>query len=196
LVCILAISPHTDDAELGCGGTLYKLSQSGAKVYILAVCSPTQTLRLEFKAATKVLGASPITWDYSRRYFDTERQDILDSLIDLRDKIHPDIVFAPCETDSHQDHKTIFAETERAYKYSYGIYTSILPWNVKQAQTLCYSLLTQTQIDVKLSALACYRSQVKRHYFNPENVLGMARDKGLACRTEYAEAFGVVRCFI
>ena len=65
---ILLLSPHTDDAELGCGATISKLIRQGKKVYYAAFSACEQSVLPEFpkdilihevKAATGQLGILP-----------------------------------------------------------------------------------------------------------------------------------------
>ena len=76
---ILALAPHTDDAEFGCGGTLARLLEDGNEVYCAAFSAceqsvlksfPSDVLITEVKAATKKLGIKPtnlILFDYQVR---------------------------------------------------------------------------------------------------------------------------------
>ena len=59
---ILILAPHTDDGELGCGGTIHKLTQLGKKVIYVAFSTCEESvpegfapdvLTHEVKAATK-----------------------------------------------------------------------------------------------------------------------------------------------
>ncbi|RLI89122.1 MAG: PIG-L family deacetylase, partial [Candidatus Altiarchaeales archaeon] len=62
---ILMLSPHTDDAELGCGGSIAKFLEEGKDVYYVALSSceksvppeyPPDILKKEVKKATRALG--------------------------------------------------------------------------------------------------------------------------------------------
>jgi LmbE family N-acetylglucosaminyl deacetylase len=62
---ILVLAPHTDDGELGCGGTISKLAKQGKEVFYAAfsLCEeslpkglPSNTLEIEMKNATQRLG--------------------------------------------------------------------------------------------------------------------------------------------
>src|SRR5260370_37354738 len=65
---VLLLAPHTDDAELGCGGTIARLLREGEDVFVAAFstaeeslppeASPTR-LRDEFLAALQTLGVPP-----------------------------------------------------------------------------------------------------------------------------------------
>ena len=41
---VLVLAPHTDDAELGCGGTMAKLLRDGVDVYVAAFSTAEESL--------------------------------------------------------------------------------------------------------------------------------------------------------
>src|SRR5262245_27730455 len=122
---ILVLAPHTDDGELGCGGSISKFINEGKEVYYTAfsLCSkslpeglPADTLANECKKATAVLGipSDHITlFDFEVRVFPKHRQEILEEMVALNKKIKPDLVFIPAEADIHQDHGVIHTEALR-----------------------------------------------------------------------------------
>ena len=45
---ILLLSPHTDDGELGCGGTVAKLIEQGKEVFYVAFSACEQSVLPQF----------------------------------------------------------------------------------------------------------------------------------------------------
>ncbi|HYG52910.1 MAG TPA: PIG-L family deacetylase, partial [Flavobacteriales bacterium] len=137
---ILILAPHTDDGELGCGGTIAKYIEQGHDVFYTAfsICSRSlpedwapDTLAKEVKNATQVLGLKPenlILFDFDVRRFPEFRQDILEELIKLKKKVQPDVIYVPSPTDIHQDHQVISQEGLRAFKQS-TLLGYEMPWN-------------------------------------------------------------------
>lgn len=193
---IIALSAHTDDAELGMGATLYNLTQSGREVMVVSLSSPKVELVEEFKKASKVLGVTPINMSYSRRRFPTQRQEILDSLIELREQYEPEVIFLPSKEDRHQDHAVVHSEAIRAFPYAYKMFTYELPWNQISAENMAYSRISKVDVDAKIRALKCYKSQSRHHYFSPTFIRSLAKVRGVQIKQTYAEAFGVIRDFI
>jgi LmbE family N-acetylglucosaminyl deacetylase len=199
---ILVISPHTDDGELGCGGTIAKLIEEGNEVeYVALSCCeksvppqyPRDILSQEVKAATKILGIkNPILFSFEVREFPKLRQEILDALIRLRIKIQPDMVFTPSRFDTHQDHKTTVEETIRAFKQC-TILGYEQPWNNITFNTLAFVPLTETHVQKKIDALNCYETQKERSYLNPDFIRGLALTRGTQIEDKYAEAFEVIK---
>lgn len=201
---ILVLAPHTDDGELGCGGTIAKLIKEGKDVYYIAfsLCRNSlpegldpDTLEIEVKAATQKLGLKPenlILFDYDVRKFDSRRQDILEDLVKINKEIKPDLVFAPSSNDIHQDHLVISQEALRAFKKT-SLLGYEMPWNNVTFQTVCFSILEESDIGKKIEALHAYKSQNHRDYLNENFIKSLATTRGVQIGVQYAEAFEVVR---
>jgi len=201
---VLVLAPHTDDGELGCGGTIAKMVEQGAEVYYAAFSAceqsvlpqfPKDILITEVKLATKVLGIKPknlFLYKYVVRTFNYHRQNILDDLIVLKKKLTPDIVFIPSLQDVHQDHATIANEAVRAFKFT-TIYSYELPWNNFNFSTTCFQFLEEKHVEKKINALKQYKSQVHRSYTNEAFLRALAHTRGVQIGVKYAEVFEVIR---
>ena len=201
---ILVLAPHTDDGELGCGGTISKYSAEGKDVYYagFSLCSsslspglPPNTLAEECRQATLLLGIKPenvFLFDYEVRHFASRRQEILEQLVVLNKTIQPDLVFTPCSTDIHQDHAVIHAEAMRAFKNT-SVLGYELPWNQSQFSISYFSVLTPEQVMKKITALKAYASQAHRNYMQEDFIASLAKVRGVQANTAFAEAFEVHR---
>ncbi len=201
---VLVLAPHTDDGEFGCGGTINKLIEEGNEVYYVAFSAceqsvlshfPSDILITEVKAATSILGIKPdnlILLKYNVRTFNYKRQEILDDIIKIRNRINPDLVFIPALTDLHQDHKTIADEALRAFKFT-SILSYEMPWNNISFQTSCFYKLSPDNLKAKIDALKKYKSQAHRPYASSEFIKSLAVVRGIQVNTEYAETFEVLR---
>lgn len=204
---ILVLSPHTDDGELGCGGSIAKLAGEGKEVYYAALSTceksvpkgyPSNILETEVKAATKTLGIKPenlMLYNFPVRDFPEHRQEILDTLLSIREKVKPDIVFTPSSFDTHQDHQAVRQETLRAFKMC-SILGYEQPWNNITFNTTAFVPLSEKDLKKKIDALLCYNSQKGRTYLSDEFIKSLARTRGVQVNTEYAETFEVIRWVI
>lgn len=200
----LVLAPHTDDGELGCGGTIVRLREEGVDVYYAAFSTcrrslpkgwAPDTLEKEVRAATQRLGVSSdrlVLFDYDVRGFDRVRQGILDDIVRLRAEIEPDLVFLPCPQDMHQDHVVVANEGIRAFKHC-TVLAYELPWNNLTFSTQCFVSLTENHVARKIASIECYASQRHRPYADPTFIRGLARTRGVESGQLYAEAFQVVR---
>lgn len=201
---ILILAPHTDDGELGCGGTINKLIESGYTITYVAFSTceesvpvgfPKNALEIEVRNATKVIGIQPenlIIKNYPVRKFNSYRQDILEDLIKLRSKINPCMVFMPCSESLHQDHKTIYEEGLRAFKH-FTCYGYDLPWDTITFSTTSFFVLEERHLQKKWNAISEYKTQNFRTYVDEEFIFGLARVRGAQIGKTYAEAFELLR---
>jgi len=201
---ILVLAPHTDDGEFGCGGTLARLLENGNDIYYLAfsICEesvpvgfPKNALRTEVENATKFLGINPknlILKYYPVRKFNFHRQEILEDLVKIREKILPDIIFMPSSHSLHQDHKTIYNEGIRTFKH-FTCFGYDLPWDTIEFATTAFFKLEEKHIQKKWQSLKFYKTQEWRGYCEENLLLGLARLRGSQIMQTYAEAFEMIR---
>jgi LmbE family N-acetylglucosaminyl deacetylase len=198
---VLILSPHTDDAEIGMGGTMARLVEDGHRLkhVVFSLCSENipggfgddATLR-EFEASSTMLGIDFEVFDFKVRRFSDNRQDILDALIKLRKSFTPDIVFIPSHNDIHQDHSVVHSEALRAFKHS-SIYGYEMIWNNMADAPNCFVSLNYGHITIKNEIVAQYKSQQHRRYTNGFFLESMADVRGLQCGCDYAEGFYTYR---
>src|SRR5512141_2699966 len=99
---VLVLAPHTDDAELGCGGTMARFLEEKYKLHIAVFSSaedslpkgvPRTIIRDEFIRASHILGLTQqdyTIYDFPVRNLTSHRQQVLDELLKLREKLSPD----------------------------------------------------------------------------------------------------------
>jgi len=202
---ILFLSPHTDDVELGSGGTLEKFRENGNNIMIIVFSEGSiynsddegkSTLKKEFKRTMKeAMIQNYKIFNFKIRELGYSRQEILEELVKVNDLFFPDLVVGPSLNDFHQDHQTIASEMVRAFKTEASIICYEMPWNHISFNTQLFVRLEKKHIERKLSLLNHYKSQLemKRPYFSPEFIYGLAKTRGVQCNSEYAEAFEVLR---
>lgn len=138
---VLFLPPHTDDVELGAGGTLFKFLENGYEI-LWAVFStaedslpriiPKNTLRKEFLKVSKSLGLEKGNYeifDFRVRRLHEHRQEILEELVKIREAFSPDLAIGPSLNDYHQDHQVVSNEMIRAFRNTSAIICYELPWN-------------------------------------------------------------------
>ncbi len=204
---ILVLAPHIDDGEIGCGGTIHKLSKQGHSIHYVAFSSCAESLPSQFtvssliaelKEATHILGIAPenlTIFDFKVRRFTEKRQDILENLVAIRRDLKPDYIFAPSVNDIHQDHATIAHETIRAFKNS-TILGYEEPWNHLTSQSTCFIELTEENLTCKVEALKKYKSQQTKACMKEEFIRSLAVVRGVSVNKRFAEVFDIVRLII
>jgi len=215
---ILVIAPHPDDETLGVGGTIIKFVKSGANVTLLTVSAhmpPLYTEKqfkqtiIEAEKAYKILGIS----DY--RFFGipatmikNEPVHVLNKRItDVINEIKPEIVFCPYP-DRHIDHKIVFESAlvaTRPIEAGLSVKTiaayetiSETHWNAPHIEpnfTPNWIIDISENIDIKLNALKCYKSQLPAFPGSRslEAVEALAKFRGTQAGFAYGEAFHIIR---
>ena len=202
----LVLGAHTDD-EFGCSGTIARMVEAGAEVHYACFSSCEESvpegwdrdvLKGEVRDAIQVLGIPDerfTLFDFRVRHFPAHRQEILEEMILLRQRIKPDVVFVPAMSDMHQDHEVIAREGLRAFKHS-TVLGYELPMNTISFQHSCFVSLEERHIEVKIRHAAAYRSQAFRTYLQPEFIRSLALVRGVQINTPAAEALEVIRTVI
>jgi bacillithiol biosynthesis deacetylase BshB1 len=194
----LVVSPHPDDAELGMGGTIIRLLAGGWKVGILDLTSgePTPLGSREQRAAESA-AANAILGNPWRANLDLPNRSLESTLAHRRAlagafrKAQPRLLFAPYWEDAHPDHTAATRLVEESRFWS-KLSKSDLPGEPFHPARILYyfsvhlriverpSLLVDIsdQLDTKLNALRCYRSQlVDNQASHRPGVIDAVRDR-------------------
>lgn len=203
---VLVLAPHTDDAELGAGATIARLTSSGARVHVVAFSrceeslppgSPADTLEREFRSAMPELGVPETELTVHRlpvRRLAEHRQTILEELVRVRSVLRPTTVLLPSKHDLHQDHSVVYQEGIRAFRGS-SILGYELPWNTLSFDVQAVFSVREEHVEAKCRALHAYASQVEkgRSYMDHGFIRGWARFRGVQAGVVFAEVFEVIR---
>jgi LmbE family N-acetylglucosaminyl deacetylase len=192
----LAISPHADDVELACSGTISKLVNQGHDVYLRVLsCLEKEELRNNCIESALSLGVTLLVDNpYKVREFQESRKEILNHFIYLRDGLSPDLVLIPCSKDIHQDHRVCYEEGIRAFKYC-SILGYIEQWNIinNNINPNYYIEISEEDLAKKLQVASLFQIWKDKNYTNPEYIKALATFRGVTINKEYAEAFECIR---
>jgi LmbE family N-acetylglucosaminyl deacetylase len=204
----LVISAHADDGHVAAGGTISRLAEEKADIYYLTFSIaeesvpngfPKNVVEKECIDSCKYLGIDPqniIIFKYPVRKLSEYRQEILDKIIEIKNNIEPDTIFAPSTCDIHQDHEIVSAESIRAFRKDTNIYGYDFPWNILYEGKLnLFYELSEEYIKNKIEGLSFYKSQLAKHNncLNEEYIRALAIERGNRIGKRYAEAFETIR---
>lgn len=201
---ILALAPHPDDIEFGCGASVHKWISQGAEVWYAAFSScdkslpenfPKGEIYRELDVSSKELGVKGdhlFKFNFEVRDFPRDRQAILERIVQLRKEHQPDLVLVPSRDDIHQDHKVICEEAIRAFKHS-SILGYELGWNLFETHLNYFEEVEQQNLDAKKSAIKAFKTQESRAYAHPDFMENLAKLRGGQTGVALAEAFEIIR---
>lgn len=192
---ILVLSPHPDDMEFGCGGTVYLFSKKGYKVYIYVATSgeyggAKKVRRKEQERSAKILSAKLIWGDFK----DTEvffRRELITAIEDVIRKVEPFLIFVNFFKDSHQDHVALSKATITAARYISNLLFYETPTSIDFTPTIFFDI--GDVLDIKKKLLLAHASQVDKTRVKNLSIIESAYStaifRGYQARVKYAEAF-------
>jgi N-acetylglucosamine malate deacetylase 1 len=176
----MVVAAHPDDAELGMGGTIIRLIQQGWKLGILDLTSgePTPLGSLE-RRERETADANAVLGNPWRGNLGLPNRSLEPTLLNRRDlsaifrQMKPRLLFAPYWEDAHPDHTAATKLVEDARFWSKLTKSDIAGEPFHPVRILYYfsvhlriveqpSLVLDVsdQVDAKVAALRCYRSQL------------------------------------
>lgn len=197
---ILAIGPHPDDIEIGCGGTLIKYAQAGHSVYLMILTdggygAEPAVRKAEQEQAANYMGAKGLYW---AGYRDTElscSRELINKLDAVIAEAKPDVVFLNFWADVHQDHRAAAQAAVSATRYI----KEVMFYEVPSTQHFEPDIFVDIQdvLDKKLHLLNLHSSQVNRTRVENLSILESAQScatfRGFQGRVKFAEGFKSVR---
>jgi LmbE family N-acetylglucosaminyl deacetylase len=195
---VLCLGAHSDDIEIGAGGTLLQWISVGAKLNVLwCVLSGIGERETEARnsAASFLQGASAATVDimsFQDGFFPMQGEQIKRWFEDLKGRFAPDVILTHRRDEAHQDHREVSRHTWNTFRDHLILEYEIPKWDGDLGQPNLYIPLTGQVLERKIELLIKhFGTQRSKHWFDDEAFRGLARLRGMECRAgeRYAEAF-------
>ena len=193
---VLCLGAHSDDIEIGCGGTVLRLVSAGAKVHWAVFSGDEPRAEEAARSARLFLGqnGSPNLTLHQFRdgFFPAEFAEIKEAFEDLAKKFQPDVVLTHARTDRHQDHRLLSDLAWNTFRRQVVLEYEIPKWDGDMEQPNCYVALPGATARRKIKALMkLFATQRSKDWFDDATFLGLMRLRGVECRAPsgYAEAF-------
>jgi LmbE family N-acetylglucosaminyl deacetylase len=195
---VLCLGAHSDDIEIGCGGTLLRLIEEYERleVYWMVLSAPGQR-RLEARASAEyILGKlkkkTIIAKNFKDGFFPFEGAAIKKEFEALKKKISPDLILTHYREDRHQDHRVVSDLTWNTFRNHLILEYEIPKYDGDIGNPNFYVDLTRAQCERKRDVLLKYFiSQQQKHWFTENLLFSLLRIRGMESgrSSEYAEAF-------
>lgn len=192
---VLALGAHPDDIEIGCGGTLLGLAQGQPEMSVrYVVLTGSAERRLEARdAASAFLPGADVTVTLHTLPDGRLPQvwaEVKEALEFIASRVVPDLVLAPSARDAHQDHRVIGEIVPTVFRDQLCLAYEIPKWDGDLGRPTVYVPMSDHLARRKVELLRkCFPSQRDRDWWDDEVFLGLARLRGMECRSTYAEAF-------
>ena len=195
---VLALGAHSDDIEIGLGGTILELIAQGVELEIdWCVLSGDADRHAEARASAEafLLGAAEIRLhlrSFPDGRFPYAAPEIKSFFETLKDLPTPDLVFTHTREDRHQDHREVCQLTWNTFRDHLILEYEIPKWDGDLGRADTYIALSRPSIEQKCALLMeHFGTQRSKKWFDPDTFLGLARLRGLECTApdRFAEAF-------
>jgi LmbE family N-acetylglucosaminyl deacetylase len=193
---LLFLGAHSDDIEIGCGGTILKLAKANPDLNIRwVVFSADGKRRLEAQAGAQlflkgIARSKVVVKRFKTSFFPAQIAPVKSFFETLKRSFQPDIVFTHYREDRHQDHRLVSDLTWNTFRDHLILEYEIPKYDGDLGLPNLFVPLEETLGRRKAEYLAkVFRTQSDKHWFSKETFLGLMRLRGVECATRYAEAF-------
>ena len=198
-LAVLCLGCHSDDIEIGSGGTLLSLIARGVQLdvhwSVLSGAGGQRENEARSSADNFLAGAPQKQIEVLpfRDGFFPQQAEVLKTWLEgLKQRINPDLIFVHRRDDAHQDHRLISSLSWNTFRDHCILEYEISKWDGDMGQPNVYVPISKSIVEQKIDLLmAHFGSQRSKQWFDPETFRGLARLRGMECRAPegYAEAF-------
>jgi LmbE family N-acetylglucosaminyl deacetylase len=197
---VLCIGSHSDDIEIGCGGSILRLLDEHVNVSITWVVLAgggrrgTEAAGAAKEFLDKALTSVVEIKDFEDGYFPYKGEEIKLYFESLKNKVSPDIIFTHYRGDLHQDHRMVSDLTWNTFRDHLILEYEIIKYDGDIGCPNFFVHLDESRCSKKIDILMKhYQSQADKDWFSPDTFWSVMRLRGIEGRAAeiYAEAFHV-----
>jgi LmbE family N-acetylglucosaminyl deacetylase len=194
---ILCLGCHSDDIEIGCGGTILRLAEEypGA-VFHWVVFSANGARGEEARRAANLFAGDrlrgPLLKNFRDGFMPFEGAAVKEVFEELKLALSPDVIFTHSRRDAHQDHRLVAESTWNTFRSHFILEYEIPKYDGDLGQPSVFVPLEKSVCQTKVRYLLdAFQSQRSKHWFEEETFLSLMRLRGMECNAPggYAEAF-------
>lgn len=197
---IVVFGAHPDDVEIGMAGTIARLAAAGNDVYVCIASIPENREKrmAEAREAGRIMGVKDVMFmPLKTQELGYNRKSIgaIDTIVR---HLNPHSIFTHWVEDSHQDHvnltRCVISATRKNH-FNVYMYELTIPGGITPAAFRAQYLIDVSEfIDKKMDSVRAHASQIERNGdWWIEGIRGRAMYRGYQIRTQYAEAFEIIK---
>lgn len=191
---VLCLGAHSDDIEIGCGGTVLRLAeQYPDAVFHWVVFSATGIREAEARQAAAMFAGNALRGPLLKTFRDgflpfggAEVKEVFEEL----KAVSPDLIFTHNGKDAHQDHRLIEKLTWNTFRDHLILEYEIPKYDGDMGRPSVFVPLESRICEKKVQYLMdAFQSQHAKPWFKENMFLSLLRLRGMECHADYAEAF-------
>ena len=194
---VLAIGCHSDDVEIGCGGTILSLIRDRRDLEVTWVVLGAKGDReAEARASAEQFlegagRAEIVVHGFKDAYMPFHGEAVKEAFEGLK-RAKPDLVLTHTRDDRHQDHRLACELTWNTFRDHLILEYEVPKWDGDLGRPNVFVPLDDELVERKLElVLRHFPTQAGKHWYDEETFRGLMRLRGLECASSsrYAEAF-------
>ena len=194
---VLCLGAHSDDIEIGCGGTILRLIEEHPRcTFHWVVFSTLGNRKAEAqRGAESFVGSKRLErtlfQDFKDGFMPFVGSDVKAVFEALKQTVSPDLIFTHNRADAHQDHRLIAELTWNTFRDHFILEYEIPKYDGDLGQPNVFVLLEsevcKKKVDLILNAFASQRS---KRWFEERTFLSLMRLRGMECNAPSGHAEG------
>ena len=195
---VLCLGAHSDDIEIGCGGTILSLLQAHPSAIVdWVVFSSNRVRRREAQRSANLFlkgAASKRVTIHSYRdgFFPYQGARIKEEFEKLKRRVEPDLIFTHYRNDLHQDHRLLNELTWNTFRNQLVLEYEIPKYDGDLGSPNVFVSLEEPICRKKADFLdQAFLTQRTKHWFSEGTFFALMRLRGVEANspTRFAEAF-------
>ena len=195
---ILCLGAHSDDIEIGCGGSILRLAQQYPScVFHWVVFSAVGPRLVEARAAAALFTSTsniegPSIKSFPDGFMPFAGAEIKTVFEELKQKISPDLIFTHNRKDAHQDHRLLAELTWNTFRNHFILEYEIPKYDGDLGQPNFFVPLEPDVCQKKIRyIMETFQTQHSKPWFRDDTFFSLLRLRGIECNAPagYAEAF-------
>lgn len=194
---LLCLGAHSDDIEIGCGGTLLSLRETFPRLKVHWVVFSAGGARGQEAARASELFTSGcekqiVLKDFRDGFLPYNGAEVKDLFEEMKRQVNPDVIFTQWGGDSHQDHRLLSELTWNTFRNHLILEYEVPKYDGDMGRPNFFVPLKAPLYEQKIDHLfTAFESQRSKPWFDRETFRGLMRLRGMECNSPsgYAEAF-------
>jgi LmbE family N-acetylglucosaminyl deacetylase len=195
---VLCLGAHSDDIEIGCGGTILRLLAEHAHLHVTWVVLSAHGVRRDeaLTSADSFLsgaeGKRILPQSFRDGFFPYQGEEIKEFFESLKSNPSPDLIFTHYRQDRHQDHRVVSDFTWNTFRDHLILEYEIMKYDGDLGAPNFFVNLDRPTCGRKVAQIMdIFKTQADHRWFTEDAFWSLLRVRGVECNAPegYAEAF-------
>lgn len=193
---VLCLGAHSDDIEIGCGGTLLALQRQHPGLRIVWVVFSADPPRdAEARGSAREFMPDADERDvrihrFRTSFFPYQGETIKACFEALKSELSPDLIFTHFRDDRHQDHRVLADLAWNTFRSHWILEYEIPKYDGDLGAPNVFVPVPDPVAERKIAQLLRhFQTQGNKHWFTDDLFRSLMRIRGMECGARYAEAF-------